>query len=688
MKITAFLMLLSSFAFLPTTTARASCASFTIDTKDETWTFSAAAGGSQTRTLTITNISGAELALIIATGSDAFTVDLTSFTLPAMGDSGRYSTSTLTITFKPGANATGTLTGKLTISKKNSDCVTSLGLTGTVTTASGGDHVVILDPHSYDYGVTALGTDNCHEFSLVNKTGGAVTINSIKILGSEAFTLSTPFNGGSLDAGGTFTFKICFNSKLASMKYLDSILVVVSYGGAEHTLYGVISASTDAVHTAVPITADPHEFNFGTVDFGTSKCKEIVVTNTSKSDVILRKWNTCDNTDFTVTPGPTDGGDTLAIGASMTFTVCYKPHEAGITGTCAIEISYIGLDPLNDGILRIPISGSATTTTTEHACLHTEQGANFQDAIVVGTTAEHTLYLYNKSNFAITVTKAVITGEAAGMFTITSALPMTIPANTTTSYLTYNFTPSSNNVSGYKAVVTLSLSGDSLYCETATGVLIGFVVQSHNNSTDTVVRPLFTDSKEKRTLAIEGNADHITTSFYFTNNIGVDATVNKVYLDDNTYFTITSTTPSPVPFVLHPGDNLTAVVTYTATDHLVHHAHLLIDADHQIGATNSFDLQGFQVSGASVSNTLPSDVAITVSPNPATSFVNVAMSGVRNGNVEVYDMLGKSISTSASSTSWKWDASNAVAGSYIVRISGESLNGERFTTTKRVVVTK
>ncbi|MFI5263727.1 MAG: T9SS type A sorting domain-containing protein, partial [Candidatus Kapaibacterium sp.] len=204
------------------------------------------------------------------------------------------------------------------------------------------------------------------------------------------------------------------------------------------------------------------------------------------------------------------------------------------------------------------------------------------------------------------------------------------------------------------------------------------------NTTDTVVRPLF--PTEPRTLGLEGNGATVSTTFYFSNNLNVDCTVNKVYLASGIYFKISSTNPSPTPFVLHPGDNLSVVVTYTATDNHVHHDSLMIDANHNLKA-QGFELQGVQVA-AKVPNALPSGVAINVSPNPASTYLTVNMAGIRSADIQVIDLLGNIVSSAKSSTIWKWNASSADAGSYIVRISGESTSGEQFVASKRVIVSK
>jgi hypothetical protein len=675
------MMMLCSLTFVHSQSAKADCG-FTLSTSDQAWSFSTDAGAEQSRTLVITNTSGGSLSLKLGiSGSDAFTINHSEFTL-VNGD-----TASVVITFHPGQPANVTLTGSLTILKLNTDCHQSLNLTGTVTGTTNGGDILVADPHEFSLGPVALGSDSCKYVTVTNTTHSTVIITGWTRCDNTDFSIVASFDGqDTLLAGATAKFKVCYTPNSAHLQASCSITlsyleldplsdghIVISFSGSVKT-----SSGGDAI-----LVADPHEFSFGTVDAGTTVCHDVIVTNRSHSAVVVTNWNTCDNKDFSVSPA-FDHADTLAAGSSMTFTICYTPHEANLQAGCTLVVHYLTIDPSGDGSITINFGGNSVTNTQhDTSCLHTEQGHNYHDAIVVGGTADHTLYLINNSSNAITVNSATISGTDAGVFSVSSTLPITVPAHTSNTTLMYTFAPTSNSKVEFTATITLALSGDNLGCHSVEGHLIGYVVH-HGNTTDSVVRPLFPD--EHRTLGIEGNGERTSVTFYFTNNLDVDCTVNKVYLADGTYFTISSTTPSPTPFVLHPGANLMVVVTYTATDNLVHHDHLMIDANHNL-QEQDFDLQGVNAA-ASVPNALPSGVAINVSPNPASNYLTVNMAGVRMADIQVIDLLGNTVTTAKANTTWKWNASNAVAGSYIVRIAGESTSGEQFVASKRIVVSK
>jgi hypothetical protein len=93
------------------------------------------------------------------------------------------------------------------------------------------------------------------------------------------------------------------------------------------------------------------------------------------------------------------------------------------------------------------------------------------------------------------------------------------------------------------------------------------------------------------------------------------------------------------------------------------------------------------VAQSRVTNSLPSNVSFTVTPNPATDNVNVITSGARAAEIGIYDLLGKLV-TSEKTTNWKLNATSIAPGSYIVRIAGESVTGEAFVTSRKIIISR
>jgi Secretion system C-terminal sorting domain len=101
----------------------------------------------------------------------------------------------------------------------------------------------------------------------------------------------------------------------------------------------------------------------------------------------------------------------------------------------------------------------------------------------------------------------------------------------------------------------------------------------------------------------------------------------------------------------------------------------------------TFSLSGTVAAASGVENALPSNVSVTISPNPATDYIAVATSNARSAEIEIFDMLGKEIASSKTTT-WKWDASNTATGSYTVRIVGESFSGDPFVISRRIIIAR
>ena len=104
------------------------------------------------------------------------------------------------------------------------------------------------------------------------------------------------------------------------------------------------------------------------------------------------------------------------------------------------------------------------------------------------------------------------------------------------------------------------------------------------------------------------------------------------------------------------------------------------------GCKGTHELVG-TVAAAGVPNALPINVSFTISPNPATDNISIMSSGVRTAEIGIYDLLGKEIASSKTTT-WKWDASGVATGSYIVRIVGESDSGEEFVVWRRIIIAR
>jgi hypothetical protein len=326
---------------------------------------------------------------------------------------------------------------------------------------------------------------------------------------------------------------------------------------------------------------------------------------------------------------------------------------------------------------------------TPNLCLETVHDFSYKDPVLVGSSAEHEFHLTNQSNFDIIATNVLIPDTAnPGGFKITSQFPLTIPAHTSDKVLTYEFAPRSDYSGTFfnTEFVYLSLSGDSVQCPQITLFLIGNVAKPGGGSgIDTNIRPIF--PSQARTLALTGTGKKISEKFTFTNNLNIVCTVNNIYMKYGTYFRIAATNPSPTPFTLGPDQTMTVTIEDSSLNQTIHTDSLMMDVTHNL-QTVAFQVQSVEQTSGSVSNILPEDVSITISPNPAADVVTVALIGVLSGDLQVFDMLGKQITSTKADGLWKWNTVSMPGGTYIVRIAGESLKKEHFVSSQKVIVRK
>ncbi|HYM36189.1 MAG TPA: T9SS type A sorting domain-containing protein, partial [Steroidobacteraceae bacterium] len=434
------------------------------------------------------------------------------------------------------------------------------------------------------------------------------------------------------------------------------------------------------------ITIEPHELVFDDATQGVDTCGHFTINNTSGDVAVITNIALVNSfKDLHISPA-FSSPVTLKPGEYYQFTVCYTGDSTMNIDSAQVLINSTYNASAHEAIVLV--SGSVkhiVTTPPSPVCLETEQEKNYLDPVLIGTTATHTFHLLNNTGHDITVTSVIIADSNATIFSVTSTFPIVVPSHSSDKVLTYTFSPTSDFGKTYYdySSAVLELEGDSIGCREVGTELVGIVVNPNGN--DTTTRPIF--PSDARSLAIAGNGKPQSQRFTFENNLNVSCTIKSVRLADGTYFKIDDYNPSPLPATIGAGGNFSVSITYTATDKLVHTDSLIIEADHQL-TSNIITIRGKQMQTASVETALPSGVTISVLPNPATTNVSVTLSDVRSATITVYDLLGRLVTSANAGQHWTWDASNVIAGSYIIRVNGESASGESFVSSKRIIVTK
>lgn len=700
LRVVLTVLCLAAFGTIPERATAQNCG-WRTSLQDSAWSFSANPGVSQTRSFLISNIANETIVITLSVTGDAFGVTPHVDTLAA-GD-----TVTVYLTYHPGSGATvnSHQSSKLTIHRVGMDCSEFLALLGTVTgNSSGNDHTaadsLISDPHEFNFGTIKMDSTACRKVVVINKSSKTMTITGWNNCESNQFSISPSFsNNITLAHGDTIVFTICYTPDSAHASASCNLTLHFKVGDSNDDHTRVISFAgsrksndnnTGGDHNI--LWSDPREFSFGSVALGHDSCRTVWLINPdSNSTIIITGATHCDGHNFSFSPSNMQ--DTLAPGESKQITICYTPDSAHTTSSCSLTINYITLNPTTDGHhLTINFGGSKAGNDNHNteACLHTEQGSGFRDGVVVGASANRTLRLINPTGASITVSGDSLSCEDHNAFSASNAqFPITIAAHSEANF-NYTFTPfavNGNSKNVYEGCAFFTVDGDSITCSIVRGVLIGYGAHDH---VDSMPHPMF-PTGDKGILGIEAKGVRPTKTFIFQNNLPVSASITSVAIEqDGQFFEIQSVHPEVLPATIKAGDLFSVTIALVVTDGKLHTAKLKIAADHALQDNQEFEIQGLNTSAASVREGLPQGVKITVSPNPMSTNLTVAASGIRTATVEVYDMLGKQLTSGAMTTTWNWNAiangTKVAGGSYIVRINGISENNEQFVTSKMVVV--
>ncbi|MDP4219926.1 MAG: T9SS type A sorting domain-containing protein [Bacteroidota bacterium] len=210
---------------------------------------------------------------------------------------------------------------------------------------------------------------------------------------------------------------------------------------------------------------------------------------------------------------------------------------------------------------------------------------------------------------------------------------------------------------------------------------------------DTNAHTLFGNSPQSIVVKSHGKVANVVLQF--TNNLTTTVKISSIALASGRYFTITSGAPTMMrPVTVAAGGTISVKVAFNAADYALHTDQLNV-VSNSAQLTNSIALQGVQVAAtASVSNSLPVGVTVTLLPNPMTSRLKVDLSGVSNASVVIYDMTGKQVlSSPIAASEWVWngtatDGTQLLSGTYLVRLSGTSTEGASFVSTQKIILAR
>jgi hypothetical protein len=653
--------------------------------------FESVQGAAVYKVITVTNTSSNTLNVQMFQGgydSAAFSFEPRSFMLQASGK------KEFKVYFKPNTANMLRYSSSIIFSTAPGTICTSVELIGTGTFIGGDDKGLIADPGSFKFPSVDIGGTSCKEFTIKNTSTSAAVISAVTVTGSAAFLIDGLTQPLTLGAGETRTFAICYKPTTQEQLYATGkvkINYVLSNTGVAKELFIALSSGANSGGDAM-VVITPSQYQFPSTAVGHTVCEEFRVVNKSNMKATISSFSFEGDPAFvatSLTPLPVE----ISSWDSLYIKVCYTPTTANdAKGSLTVNYS------LDGGITIKHATAVFFAITEKPACLEFVGADDWKEPILVGGKAERTLIVNNKTSSPITITEIRLAGEDAKAFTITATPPITIPAMSKV-VIPFTFAPFAGQngylKEKYIAAVVLALSSEdpSSDCAVHEGHIWGYALHGHDDhDSGSVAISLFPD--EKQTIGLSNRGIKESYTLLFKNNLDKDVIVQSISLMDGTKFKITETNPSTTPFTLKADETFTVTIEFESADGLLYKDKLIIVSDFAATALE-FDLQGINAEKALslVRSTLPEGVSVAIMPNPMRSSATVDFEGVRSAVIDVTDVLGSTIMSTVATGDWKWNGrmstgAIAPAGTYFVRIQGESTNGERFVTTQRIVMEK
>jgi hypothetical protein len=426
--------------------------------------------------------------------------------------------------------------------------------------------------------------------------------------------------------------------------------------------------------TAHVSTAELREYgdNVGAITPGDTACVTMVVKNTGNINVTVtsasiqsNEWHFSSAPSFPVS---------LAVGDSLVFVACYSSTVWGEEGTTKIDVFYTDVD-LNKGYMDGALFGNTK------ACLSVNPSDSvFYEDVIAGGFVEQDFYLKNNSTAAQTIKERIENYDSTYQFYFSpNPFPVTIAAGDSVLVHSY-FAPT---VAGHWDGADAFFTADSAspYCD---GIFMGLVAENVLSGTDTSHMLLYPSQTE--VLPMSSTSQVFTKTFTFTNNLSNTEKVTSVSFANGTHFSVVSPTSSSLPITLTTNETMNVEVQVDADTNGFWQDSLIIVTEHGAVA-QAYKVEAVRGATQFVNSSasLVSSASLSVSPNPAQGPVAIQVHGAARVNIDVLDLLGRSIAHVSGVSQWSWPGATD-AGVYFVRASGVDLSGRSFTTTSRVVM--
>jgi len=351
---------------------------------------------SAAQVVTLTNSGNATLSItqIVASGDFAQT--------NTCGSSlGAGANCTISVTFIP--TAAGTRTGAVKITDNAAGSPQSLGLAGT---GSNAPPVLSLSTSSLSFGSQAVGNASAAQVVTLSNSGGALSISSIAVTGTNAGDFSQSNTCGSSVAGGAnCTISVTFKPTAAGSRSA-AVSITDNATGSPQT----VSLSGTGTATPPGVSLSTSSVNFGNQAVNTSSgAQTVTLSNTGGSSLSITgiAISGTNAGDFTQS---NTCGTSVGAGANCTISVTFKPTAAGSrTGTMSITDNAAGSPQ------SVALSGTGVVSTVSLSA----SSLNFSGQIVGSSSSAQAVTLSNSGSAALSISSLGVGGANAGDFSKT-----------------------------------------------------------------------------------------------------------------------------------------------------------------------------------------------------------------------------------------------------------------------------
>lgn len=432
----------------------------------------------------------------------------------------------------------------------------------------------------------------------------------------------------------------------------------------------LISGLIDNANTPTESIKREEYVTFGPIPSGKTQCMPIEVTNISKSTLEI---------DYTLS-GYSKGVFNIPTDNIPHMTL--KPGETGSVNVCFAAKDY---DSKEELVFSYGVNGMKEQRSTwllgilerevdpNVECLVTNGKVGI-GPVMLGQSAEGSIYLLNQTDKAITITGATIAGTRPDRFTMKTPFPYTIDARAKTE-LRVVFTPQEEGQNS--AEMELALQSEVSNCTSAIVQLTGWTTDKVKDNSR---YPIF--ASEKKAIGIEWGPNVIMQKVIFNNNLDHEVEIKQVKLRDGIDFRIVQSTPT-VPCMLKPDESLILVLATGMDGKPYFTDQVIFVTSEDAAGEQKYDLQG--VAQSSVDDAANREIELSVGPNPAVNELNISLGNASIANISIHDIAGKEVANFDGVQS-TWHTSGHASGVYFVTATGKTVSDKSFTVTRSVIV--